>query len=62
MNQSFTPVRVRTLHPTKPSGHGPDDPQPRASSTARRENCAAEYYAQRASVGLIVTEGTQPSG
>jgi 2,4-dienoyl-CoA reductase-like NADH-dependent reductase (Old Yellow Enzyme family) len=22
---------------------------------------AAEYYAQRASIGLIVTEGTQPS-
>jgi hypothetical protein len=50
----------RTLHSTKPSGHGPDDPQPRE---VRRHagRTGSRIYAQRASVGLIVTEGTQPS-
>jgi NADH:flavin oxidoreductases, Old Yellow Enzyme family len=50
----------RTLHCAKPSGHGPDDPQP-AKFDGTPGELAAEYYAQRASVGLIVTEGTQPS-
>src|SRR5260221_671639 len=50
----------RTLYSAKPSRHGPDDPQPRQ---VRRHTgrLSAEYYAQRASVGLIVTQGTQPS-
>jgi 2,4-dienoyl-CoA reductase-like NADH-dependent reductase (Old Yellow Enzyme family) len=34
----------------------------RAKSDGTPGDLAAEYYAQRASVGLIVTEGTQPSG
>jgi len=33
----------------------------RANADGTPSNLAAEYYAQRAAVGLIVTEGTQPS-
>ena len=60
MNQSFTPVRVgRYILPNRlvmaPMTRS------RAKSDGTPGELAAEYYAQRASVGLIVTEGTQPS-
>jgi N-ethylmaleimide reductase len=56
MKQAFTPVRVgRDILPNRlvmaPMTRGRGTPG----------DLAAEYYAQRASVGLIVTEGTQPS-
>jgi N-ethylmaleimide reductase len=60
MNQSFTPVRVgRYILPNRlvmaPMTRS------RAKSDGTPGELAAEYYAQRADVGLIVTEGTQPS-
>src|SRR5246127_2573515 len=60
MNQSFTPVRVgRYILPSRlvmaPMTRS------RAKFDGTPGELAAEYYAQRASVGLIVTEGTQPS-
>src|ERR1700744_4173110 len=60
MNQSFTPVRVgRYILPNRlvmaPMTRS------RAKSDGTPGELAAEYYAQRASVGLIVSEGTQPS-
>ncbi len=60
MKQSFTPVRVgRYIFPNRlvmaPMTRS------RAKFDGTPGELAAEYYAQRASVGLIVTEGTQPS-
>jgi N-ethylmaleimide reductase len=60
MSQSFTPVRVgRYILPNRlvmaPMTRS------RAKFDGTPGDLAAEYYAQRASVGLIVTEGTQPS-
>src|ERR1700688_2708792 len=60
MSQSFTPVRVgRYTLPNRLVM------APMTRSRAKLEGTpgevAAEYYSQRASVGLIVTEGTQPS-
>jgi N-ethylmaleimide reductase len=60
MNRSFTPVRVgRYILPNRlvmaPMTRS------RAKFDGTPGELAAEYYAQRASVGLIVTEGTQPS-
>jgi N-ethylmaleimide reductase len=60
MEQSFTPVRVgRHTLPNRLVM------APMTRSRARLDGTpgelAAEYYSQRASVGLIVTEGTQPS-
>jgi N-ethylmaleimide reductase len=60
MNQSFTAVRVgRYTLPNRlvmaPMTRG------RAKFDGTPGELAAEYYSQRASVGLIVTEGTQPS-
>jgi NADH:flavin oxidoreductase / NADH oxidase family len=60
MNQAFTPVRVgRYILPNRlvmaPMTRS------RAKFDGTPGELAAEYYAQRASVGLIVTEGTQPS-
>jgi 2,4-dienoyl-CoA reductase-like NADH-dependent reductase (Old Yellow Enzyme family) len=60
MSQSFTPVRVGrytlpnrlVMAPTTRS---------RAKFDGTPGELAAEYYSQRASVGLVVTEGTQPS-
>src|SRR6202035_532938 len=60
MNQSFTPVRVgrNTLSNRL-------DMAPMTRSGAKFDGTpgelAAKYYSQRAGVGLIVTEGTQPS-
>jgi N-ethylmaleimide reductase len=60
MKQAFTPVRVgRHTLPNRlvmaPMTRS------RAKTDGTPGNLAAEYYAQRASLGLIVTEGTQPS-
>jgi 2,4-dienoyl-CoA reductase-like NADH-dependent reductase (Old Yellow Enzyme family) len=60
MNQSFTPVRVgRYTLPNRLVM------APMTRSRARFDgtpgDLAAAYYSQRAGVGLIVTEGTQPS-
>ena len=60
MKQSFTPVRVgRSTLPNRlvmaPMTRS------RATFDGTPGELAAEYYAQRAGVGLIVTEGTQPS-
>lgn len=60
MKQSFTPVRVgRDTLPNRlvmaPMTRS------RAKADGTPGELAAEYYSQRASVGLIVTEGTQPS-
>jgi hypothetical protein len=60
MNQSFTPVRVgRYILPNRlvmaPMTRS------RAKFDGTPQELAAEYYAQRAGVGLIVAEGTQPS-
>jgi N-ethylmaleimide reductase len=60
MKQSFTPVRVgRDTLPNRlvmaPMTRG------RAKFDGTPGDLAAEYYSQRASVGLIVSEGTQPS-
>jgi N-ethylmaleimide reductase len=60
MKQSFTPVRVG--HYTLPNRlvMAPMT-RSRAEFDGTPSELAAEYYSQRASVGLIVTEGTQPS-
>jgi len=60
MNQLFTPVRVgRHTLPNRlvmaPMTRS------RAQPDGTPGELAAEYYAQRAGLGLIVTEGTQPS-
>jgi 2,4-dienoyl-CoA reductase-like NADH-dependent reductase (Old Yellow Enzyme family) len=60
MKHAFTPVRVgRNTLPNRlvmaPMTRS------RAKADGTPGNLAAEYYAQRASLGLIVTEGTQPS-
>src|ERR1700751_5501129 len=60
MSRSFTPVRVgRYILPNRlvmaPMTRS------RAKSDGTPGELAAEYYAQRAGVGLIVSEGTQPS-
>src|ERR1700751_1374212 len=60
MNKSFTPVRVgRYTLPNRLVMA----PMPRSGAKfdGTPGELAVEYYAQRASVGLIVTEGTQPS-
>jgi len=49
-----------TLHSAKPSGHGPMT-RSRVKFDGTPGELTAEYYAQRASVGLIVAEGTQHS-
>jgi N-ethylmaleimide reductase len=61
MNQSFTPVRVGRYTLPNRLVMAPMT-RSRAEFDGTPGELAAEYYAQRASVGLIVTEGTQPSG
>jgi len=60
MTTSFTPVRVgRYILPNRlvmaPMTRS------RAKADGTPGDLSAEYYSQRANVGLIVTEGTQPS-
>jgi N-ethylmaleimide reductase len=60
MNQSFTPVHVGRYTLPNRLVMAPMT-RSRAKFDGTPGELAAEYYAQRASVGLIVTEGTQPS-
>ena len=60
MKQSFTPVRVGRYSLPNRLVMAPMT-RSRAKFDGTPGELAAEYYAQRASVGLIVTEGTQPS-
>jgi N-ethylmaleimide reductase len=60
MKQSFTPVRVGRYTMPNRLVMAPMT-RSRAKPDGTPGELAAEYYAQRASVGLIVTEGTQPS-
>src|SRR5258708_8251527 len=60
MKQSFTPVRVGRYTLPNRLVMAPMT-RSRAKSDGTPGELAAEYYSQRAGVGLIVTEGTQPS-
>jgi 2,4-dienoyl-CoA reductase-like NADH-dependent reductase (Old Yellow Enzyme family) len=60
IKQSFTPVRVGRYTLPNRLVMAPMT-RSRAEFDGTPGDLAAEYYAQRASVGLIVTEGTQPS-
>jgi N-ethylmaleimide reductase len=60
MSQLFTPVRVGRYTLPNRLVMAPMT-RSRAMFDGTPGELAAEYYAQRASVGLIVTEGTQPS-
>jgi N-ethylmaleimide reductase len=60
MNHSFTPVRVGRYTLPNRLVMAPMT-RSRAKFDGTPGELAAEYYAQRASVGLIVAEGTQPS-
>ena len=60
MNQSLTPVRVGRYTLPNRLVMAPMT-RSRAKFDGTPGELATEYYAQRASVGLIVTEGTQPS-
>lgn len=60
MNQSFTPVRIGRYTLPNRLVMAPMT-RSRAKFDGTPGELAAEYYAQRAGVGLIVTEGTQPS-
>ncbi len=60
MKQSFTPVRVGRYTLPNRLVMAPMT-RNRANYDGAPGELAAEYYAQRASVGLIVSEGTQPS-
>ena len=60
MHETFTPVRVGRYTVANCLVITPMT-RSRARPGGTPGDLAAEYYAQRASVGLIVTEGTQPS-
>ena len=60
MKQSFTPVRVGRYTLPNRLVMAPMT-RSRAKFDGTQGELAAEYYSQRAGVGLIVTEGTQPS-
>ena len=60
MKQSFTPVRVGRYTLPNRLVMSPMT-RSRAKFDGTPGELAAEYYSQRAGVGLIVTEGTQPS-
>jgi N-ethylmaleimide reductase len=60
MTKSFTPVRVGRYTVPNRLVMAPMT-RSRAKADGTPGELAAEYYSQRANVGLIVTEGTQPS-
>ncbi|HWT98291.1 MAG TPA: alkene reductase [Terriglobales bacterium] len=60
MNESFTPIRVGRYALSNRLVMAPMT-RSRAGFDGTPGELAAEYYAQRASIGLIVAEGTQPS-
>ncbi len=60
MNPVFEPVRLGALDLSNRLVMAPMT-RSRADTSGSPSALAAEYYSQRAGVGLIVTEGTQPS-
>jgi N-ethylmaleimide reductase len=60
MNQTFTPLSLGHIQLSNRLVMAPMT-RSRAQFDGTPGELAAEYYAQRASVGLIVSEGTQPS-
>ncbi len=58
---SLATVHSRPPGTPPPTRAGTNDPQPIANPDGTPGDLAAEYYGQRASLGLIITEGTQPS-
>jgi N-ethylmaleimide reductase len=60
MTKSFTPIRVGRYTVPNRLVMAPMT-RSRAKADGTPGELAAEYYSQRANVGLIVTEGTQPS-
>ncbi|MFS2155978.1 alkene reductase [Pseudomonas sp. Pseusp122] len=60
MNQTFTPLTLGHIQLSNRLVMAPMT-RSRAQFDGTPGELAAEYYAQRASVGLIVSEGTQPS-
>ena len=60
MNKTFTPIQVGNSRLPNRLVMAPMT-RSRAKPDGKPGDLAAEYYSQRASVGLIVTEGTQPS-
>jgi 2,4-dienoyl-CoA reductase-like NADH-dependent reductase (Old Yellow Enzyme family) len=60
MNQTFTPTIVGNIELSNRLVMAPMT-RSRAQFDGTPGELAAEYYAQRASIGLIVSEGTQPS-
>lgn len=61
MSDIFTPVTLGGIELENRLVMAPMT-RSRANADGTPSKLAAEYYAQRAAVGLIVTEGTQPSG
>jgi 2,4-dienoyl-CoA reductase-like NADH-dependent reductase (Old Yellow Enzyme family) len=60
MNQTFTPATIGNIELSNRLVMAPMT-RSRAQFDGTPGELAAEYYAQRASIGLIVSEGTQPS-
>jgi hypothetical protein len=60
VHETFTPVRIGRYTVPNRLVMAPMT-RSRAKPDGTPADIAAEYYAQRASVGLIVTEDTQPS-
>ena len=61
MNDIWQPITVGHMQLSHRLAMAPMTRSRAQPSTARPGDLAAEYYAQRASVGLIISEGTQPS-
>ena len=60
MNTIWSPVKIGKLNLNHRLGMAPMT-RSRAKADGSPGDSAAEYYAQRASLGLLITEGTQPS-
>jgi N-ethylmaleimide reductase len=60
MNTIWTPVKIGKLNLNHRLGMAPMT-RSRAKPDGTPGDSAAQYYAQRASLGLLITEGTQPS-
>ncbi|QUG40425.1 alkene reductase [Psychrobacillus sp. INOP01] len=60
MSKLFEPVRIGNIELKNRLGMAPMT-RSRALPDGTPSDLAAEYYGQRASVGLIISEGTQPS-
>lgn len=60
MNKLFDPVKIGNIELKNRLGMAPMT-RSRALPDGTPSDMAAEYYGQRASVGLIISEGTQPS-